>query len=262
MQPKLTFVQITDSHIGPTRQFEYHDHRPLRDLERVIKQINSFPQPPDFVIHTGDIAHDQSAEAITLAGEALAGLNVPVYVVNGNHDDPALLRKLLDALPPASGDLGAPLDYVFEIKGERFLVLDSCHTVVPDPQGYLSETQLALIRAETGDDGPPLTVFVHHPPFQMASPWLDENMIIANGEALHAALLPARDRLRGVFYGHLHRSCQVMRDGITYTCAAGTAWQYTWRPWDERPQVDGEYGSGYNVVHLLDNRTLVYQYVI
>jgi 3',5'-cyclic-AMP phosphodiesterase len=258
----LTFVHISDSHIGPTRDFTYHARVPLDDLHHLVTTLNDFPQPPDFVLHTGDVAHDQRAESFSLAAEALSRLTVPVYYANGNHDDPALLRQVLGAPAHPSGDLHAPLDYTFTVKGERFVVLDSNSPDVPDPQGKLGQDQLTWLRAEIAraPADAPLSVIVHHAPFRMASPWLDANMIITNGDALHAALLPTRGRLRGVFYGHLHRSSQVIRDGITYTCAPGTSWQYDWQPWHDRPQVDVMSTPGFNVVHCLNTATAILNY--
>ena len=261
MQPLLTFVHITDTHIGSSLDYDYYGLRPPRYLARLVAEINGFPQQPDFVIHTGDVSQDRSAESYEIALEQLGKLNVPVYYVNGNHDDRALLRKMMGAPGHASGNPDAPLDYVFEVRGERFLVLDAHHEdAVPDPQGFVTDEQLAWVQREAMPDGPPLTVFVHFPLFRMASPWLNDNMLICNGNALHAALLPARNRLRGVFLGHLHRSCQIVRDDICYTTAASSIVQYAWRPWDARPQSDHDFAPGYNVVQYFADQVIVLQY--
>ncbi len=260
MQPHLTFVQITDSHLGPTRDFSYYGHQPYRTLARAIDLINAMPQPPDFVVHTGDLSNDRSAESYELAAELLGRLRVPLYLVNGNHDDRALLRKMLDAPHAPDGDPDAPLDYVFEVKGERFLVLDGWSPEVRDPLGKLSAAQLARVRAETEANGPSLTVLLHYPPFPMGSPWLDQHMPLVNGEELHAALRPAHARLRGVFCGHLHRSSQITRAGITYFCGPSTVAGYTWRPWEHTPALDPDYPPAYSVVHYFDGQVVVHQY--
>lgn len=261
MRPHLTFVHITDSHLGPDRAFAMHGQNAYRSLERLVGLINDFPQPPDFVVHTGDVSNDRSAESYALAAELLGRLRVPLYVVNGNHDDRALLRKVLGAPGHPSGDPAAPLDYAFEVRGERFVVLDAHDpSAVPDPQGHLRPDQLAWVRAEAVPDGPPLTVLLHFPLFPMGSPWLDANMLVDNGLELHAALLPARGRLRGVFCGHLHSSVQVARDGITYTSAPGGLFQYDWRPWHERPRPDPDFPPGYSLVRYFDGQALATQH--
>lgn len=259
MQPILNFVQISDSHLGPTRAYEKYGVRPFLWLERVVAEINNFPQPPDFVIHNGDLINDQGETSMALAAEALSRLNVPLYLVTGNHDNRALLRKYFGV---PGEDLDAPLDYTFEVKGERFMVLDAFDLSVRQPTGHLSEQQLDRVRAEAGHNDPPLTVFLHYPAFEMGSPWLDANMPLDNGEDFHTALLPLRDRLRGVFFGHLHRSCHLIRDGITYTCAPSTSWQYAWRPWDDEPIVDSLYPPSYQVVAYFPDQVIVKQYPI
>lgn len=85
-------------------------------------------------------------------------------------------------------------------------------------------------------------------------------MLITNGEALHVALLPARERLRAVFLGHLHRGSQVIRDGITYISAAATAWQYTWFPWEATPHPDHDVPPAYHVVQYAGRQVIVCQY--
>ncbi len=260
MKPLLTFVHCSDTHIGPTVDFEYGGYRTLRSLEAFIALVNNFPHPPDFVVHTGDISHDKSQESYVIAAEAFARLQVPIYYVNGNHDNPAFVRKYLGAPAHPGGDPDAPLDYVFTHNGERFLVLDAHSPLVPDPLGHLSEPQLDFVRAEAQPDGPPLTVLLHYPLFPMASPWLDEHMIVNNGLALHRALLPARERLRGVFFGHLHRGSQISREDITYTSVPSTAWQYVWRSWDDRPQLDENTLPAYHIVQYFPDHIIVQQY--
>lgn len=262
MQPILNFVQISDSHLGPARDYEKYGVRPCLWLERVVEAINNFPQPPDFVIHTGDLIHDQSEASMAIAAEALSRLNVPLYLVNGNHDNRALLRKYFSLSLDPGEEPGAPLDYTFEIKGERFMVLDGFDLNVPQPTGILSERQLDRVRAEAAHNGPPLTIFLHYPAFKMGSPWLDEHMPLNNGEEFHAALLPLRDRLRGVFFGHLHRSSHLVRDGITYTCGPSTSWQYEWRTWDDEPIIDSLYPPSYLAAHYFPDQVVVKQYPI
>ncbi len=259
-KPLLTFAHITDTHVGQTPQFARYGYPSLPALERLIDILNGFPTPVDFVIHTGDVSHDQSAASYALAARTLARLTAPIYYVNGNHDLPELLREYLGAPAHPSGDPAAPLDYAFEVRGEHFLVLDAHNPDVPDPQGKLRDSQLAYAQQVITATAGPLTVLLHYPVFPMASPWLDAHMLVENGDALHALLVPVRDRLRGVFLGHLHRSCQVYRDGIGYTCAGSSFAQYAWRPWDDLPTVDSDSCPAYNVVQYFPDQVIVYQY--
>ena len=86
----------------------------------------------------------------------------------------------------------AGLEGVGQLRGEddRAVVVAAI-----DPRGLLSPQQLEVLRAEATPDGPPLTIFTHYPAIRLNSPWMDANMLIYNGEAMHQALLPARERL-------------------------------------------------------------------
>ncbi len=260
MKPLLTFAHITDTHVGQTPEFTRYGYPSLPALERLIDILNGFPVSLDFVIHTGDLSHDQSAKSYALAARTLARLEAPVYFVNGNHDRPAMLREYMGAPAHPSTDPAAPLDYVFDVRGERFLVLDAQNAAVPDPQGKLRDSQLAFAQHVIEDTPGPLTVLLHYPLFPMNSPWLDAHMLVENGAALHTLLLPIRDRLRGVFLGHMHRSCQIHRDGIVYTCAGSTFAQYAWHPWDELPKVDPDSSPAYNYVQYFQDQVIVHQY--
>ena len=114
MQPHLTFVQITDSHLGPARDYSYFGHFPYRTLARAIDLINAMPQLPDFVVHTGDVSNDCSAESYALAAELLGRLRVPLYLLSGNHDDRALLRRAYGELSTVGGDLLYANDLVLD----------------------------------------------------------------------------------------------------------------------------------------------------
>jgi Icc protein len=101
---------------------------------------------------------------------------------------------------------------------------------------------------------------MHYPTLPMNSIWMDKNMQILNGTAFHQALLPARDRLRGVFYGHVHQSLQTLKDGIVYTAVPSLFAQLSAWPEDATVQEDPDYLPGFNFVHLLPDQTIVHQH--
>lgn len=253
------FVHISDTHIGPTRDLERHGHNAHRCTERLITLLNSLPTKPDFVIHTGDVVNNPEPGAYPLAAETFAKLRLPIYFVTGNHDDSAeMVQTLPFAQPVTLHPTTGKLDYMFAVKGEQFLVLDAKLPPDQDPHGGLSEAQLDWVRQLCTPDGPPLTVFIHFPALPMDAPWMDNNMLLLNGLALHQALLPARDRLRGVFHGHVHQPMQTHRDGILYACAPSAFSQFFAWPADVEVQFDPDALPGYSFVHLLPEQTIVH----
>lgn len=255
------FVQISDTHIGPTEDFSRHGHFSLPCAQRVVEVINTLPTQPDFVIHTGDVVDDPDPVSYQFAANTFAELTVPIYYVNGNHDRVTDITHHLSMGPKiVADDDSSCLSYTFEVKGYRFLILDACGPPEIDPNGQLSDSQLELLAREATPTGPPLVVFVHFPVLHLNSVWMDQNMLILNGEEMHKALLPARNRIRGVFHGHVHQAMQSIRDGIIYYSGASVFDQFAAWPNDLITRYDLDHEPGYNFVHLLPGHTIVHQH--
>ncbi|HSH03660.1 MAG TPA: metallophosphoesterase [Anaerolineae bacterium] len=258
------FVQISDTHIGPSPGFARHGHVALPCAQRLVDIINRLPHKPDFVIHTGDVVNNPDRDAYQLAAETFAGLHVPVYYVNGNHDQADMIHKYMRMGPKT--DLIATreeLVYGFEVKGHQFVVLDSRAVDEIDPRGTISEEQVGIVRKaveKAKETDGSLTVFIHHPVLRMNSVWMDAYMLLMNGEVLHRALLPAENRLRGVFLGHVHQNMQTVRDGVMYVSVASAFSQFSAWPGDNQIRHDPYHLPGYNFVHLLKEQTVVHQH--
>ena len=82
-QDALRFVQISDSHIGFDKPANTDVTGTLR---AAIAKIKAAPDPPAFVLHTGDLTHlSKPAEFDTLQ-QVLSELSIPVFYVPGEHD--------------------------------------------------------------------------------------------------------------------------------------------------------------------------------
>jgi 3',5'-cyclic-AMP phosphodiesterase len=261
MMAPVYFVHISDTHLGPTAVFQdRHNIAPYPCAERLVEIINHLPTTPDFVIHTGDVVYDPDPAAFELAAALFARLNVPIYYVNGNHDGKGLLKHYLPMGPKTDlSDDPETLSYAFEVKGQRFVVVDARGPYEIDPQGLFSEAQLEVVRAEAQPAGPPLTLFMHYPVWPLNSVWMDENMLVQNGRSFHNLLLPAKERLRGVFHGHVHQNMQTVCDGIHYSSIASVYSQFFAWPGDATVHHDFDHDPAYGFVHLLDKQMIVHQ---
>ncbi len=257
----IYFAIISDTHIGPTADYSRHGHTPLPCAQKLVEVINNLPVKPDFVIHTGDIVTDPDPASYQLAASVLSQIKAPVYYVNGNHDTARDIHTYLPMGPKddVSDDLDI-LSYTFDVKGYRFLVLDARGPDEIDPHGLLSEAQLDLVRREAQPDGPPLTVFIHYPVLPLNSIWMDAYMLVINGAELHQALLPARDRLRGIFHGHVHQNMQTLQDGILYVATASAFSQFSAWPNDVVTGFDPDQLPAYSFVHLMPEQTIIHQH--
>ena len=72
------FALITDTHIGNPNNDE--------DLQRTVDDINQNMPEIEFVIVSGDVTEFGSDKELTMAKNILDQLNVPTYVIPGNHD--------------------------------------------------------------------------------------------------------------------------------------------------------------------------------
>ncbi|MGB6033833.1 MAG: metallophosphoesterase, partial [Bacteroidota bacterium] len=263
MEDLVRFVHISDTHVGPERGFHLYGVNTYETTVRLIEAIQELPFAPDFVVHTGDIVADPRPECYVLAQEVFRGLAPPIYFVTGNHDRAEGIRRFLPQGPcEYVTDPNEVLSYRFAYRDFRFLTLDARGPDQIDPQGLLSAGQLALVRETCTPEGGPLSIFIHFPPLPLDSEWLNKNMLLQNGMDLHRAVVPARDRLRGVFFGHVHRGMQIMANGILYSSVGSSFRQFTSWPDSLKVEFDQVHPPCFNVVTLSRSQTTVKEHTI
>ena len=179
---------------------------------------------PDAVLVSGDLADTAAPEEYRIVRELLAPLPMPVHVLGGNHDDRDALREWFP-VAGAAGSAGAPGDAAgaggtagaeyrctTEVGGVRLVVCDS--TVPLRPEGRLD---VAWLEAQL--DAPAVVVAMHHPPFAVGMPALDEIALGAEDTAALAALLERSPQVLRVICGHTHRAAFTTLGGCgVFTC--------------------------------------------
>ncbi len=242
----LRFVQITDTHISadPHYNSEGARHTPLMGAKALVHALNSLPFTPDFVLHTGDVAFDPDESAYQTAKEVLGEIKYPVYYLPGNHDHiEPLQRIMLGSTQPKT-----PFDYEFEVNGVQMICMDS-NRPAPPYRGKVSDAQLAWLDGLcSADDTRPLIVALHHPVLPMGAPAWDGIMNLLDGEAFHGVLLKAKERLRGVFAGHVHQNTDIVRDGIPYFTGLSSWYQMENYPDQEELTRETYAEPGFSVV--------------
>ncbi len=255
-EPRLRFVHVSDTHIShdPTYNLPEATHTPAEGARALVEAVNALPFEPDFVLHTGDVAYDPDPEAYYTARDIFQTLRFPVHYLNGNHDDPAALQRImLGRNPPLK-----PLDFEFEVKGVQVVVVDS-NGPAQQPAGYVTDAQLTRLEQIAKDrfDERPLVVATHHNVLRNGIPWWDEFMRMRNGEDFHMALLPARRRLRGVFHGHVHQPVDTYRDGILYSGTVSSWYQIQAFPGQKHTLADPNARPGFSVVTVTATQTFI-----
>ncbi len=80
---KLTFLQISDSHVGFDKPA---NPNAIGTLQEAIGKIKSLPARPSFMIHTGDITHLSKPAEFDNADRAISEAGLDVHYVPGEHD--------------------------------------------------------------------------------------------------------------------------------------------------------------------------------
>src|SRR5271168_2375812 len=79
----LTFLQISDSHVGFDKPA---NPNALGTLEEAVGRIKAMPGKPAFMIHTGDISHLSKASEFDDADRIISQTRLDVHYVPGEHD--------------------------------------------------------------------------------------------------------------------------------------------------------------------------------
>jgi len=249
--PPLRFIHISDTHIGPGRDFELYGVNTFRAAKALVDAVNTVPAEASFVVHTGDIVAFPDRRAYQLAAEVFSEISLPVYYVTGNHDDSAMIRQTLSLGPcDHKGGDASRLSYRFVVAEHTFLVLDARGPDEIDPHGILAEDQFDILTRELVRGTETVTIFIHFPPLSLDSVWLDDEMLLLNGDRMHRMLSDVASRIRGVFFGHIHRSTVATRDAVLYSGVGSSFRQFCSWPSAAQVAFENDAQACFNLVSL------------
>src|SRR5438876_344985 len=83
MADELSFVQISDSHMGFSKPA---NPDVTATLKVALDRIKALQAQPEFLIHTGDITHLSKPEQFDTVAQMLKGTGRDVFYVPGEHD--------------------------------------------------------------------------------------------------------------------------------------------------------------------------------
>ena len=141
-----TFAHISDTHI---RNVKYHEEyrKVFADIYESLEN-----EKPDYIIHTGDIAHTKtqlSPEYFELCADFLKNLAdiAPTYIILGNHDGNLKNDNRQDAITPVIEALQHPNLHLLKESGETQLDSSICLNVLSvfDRDNWVSPTNQDMI---------------------------------------------------------------------------------------------------------------------
>jgi Icc protein len=209
----LSFVQISDSHIGFSRP---ENPDVAATFKKTIDDVNALSVQPAFVVHTGDLTHLSKPEQFDAVKGMLTQLKAPFFVMPGEHD----VIGSSDNYFAAFGTKDAPKGWrSFDQNGVHFIVLVNVFNFEID--GKLGQEQLDWVTKDLAAQkaSTPIVVFGHVPLYALYPQW---GWTTEDGAAVLAQL--KRFDAVTVLNGHIHQIIQHTEGNIRFATAASTAY--------------------------------------
>jgi 3',5'-cyclic AMP phosphodiesterase CpdA len=219
-RPAFSFVQISDSHLGFARD-------PNKDVAATLKltiaRINALPEPPAFVLHTGDLTHLAKPEEFDAVSELLKEVKTgKVLYVPGEHDfDGDGNREYLKR--HGKNTIGTGW-YSFDYKGVHFIGLVNVANAKSGSGngglGVIGNDQLLWLEKDVAGlrDSTPIVVFAHVPLWAVYEKWG-----WGTRDAEQALGILRRFGSLTVLNGHIHQVLQKVEGKVTFHTARSTA---------------------------------------
>ena len=213
----LTFVQISDTHIGFNKAANPDT---VGSLRHAIAYINAMPQAPAFVVHTGDVSHLSKPEEFGKAREVLQELHVSrVHTIPGEHD--AIDDGVSGYLKFFDHDGKGKAWYSFDQGGVHFVGLNNVLNFKMGTMASLGDEQIAWLKSDLAQVSPstPIVVLGHIPMWTIWEPW---GWGTADSAQAMALLRPYGSVT--ILNGHIHQVLQKVEGNIALHTAMSLAY--------------------------------------
>ena len=221
----MLLAQITDLHIKVPGALAYRKVDTAACLRRCVERLNALDPRPDAVLVTGDLTDFGTVDEYRHVAQCLKPLQMPVYLMVGNHDDRAALREVFDARYLREEGTGSDfVQYAFDLGDMRVIALDSQKP--GESPGTLCDVRLARLEQQLdAARGRPVVVALHHPPFANGIGHMDDMALDAEASAKLEALISKHPNVERVLCGHVHRPVHRRFGGTIVSIAPSTAHQ-------------------------------------
>lgn len=217
----MLIAQISDLHI--TEGAGAHVDA-AASLRRTIEVLNTMRPRPDVVIATGDLVDNGTDAEYRRLFEILGGLELPLLLLPGNHDDAPLLRMHLHFHGHLRADEPGHLGTAIDTHEVRIVLVDTTDPTRHD--GVFPEARAEwLDRTLAAAPDRPTFVAMHHPAFPTGIWWMDSITMADVDRARFEAVIRRHRQVRHVAAGHIHRSVSSGWDSTLLTICPSTVHQ-------------------------------------
>lgn len=233
----LSILQITDSHILPNPG----DTLLGIDTHYYFQQVLEFSfaqnQHYDLILLTGDLAQDPSDSSYQQILASLLNYHIPCVCLPGNHDDLALMQRILTA-----ENTSCRKQVIFD--HWQLICLNS--QIANSAKGRLARQELEFLEnCLTSRPDLNALIAVHHHCLETKSAWMDTMMIQNSGELF--AMLTKFPQVKAITCGHIHQVMDRQHNGIRMLGTPSTCFQF--KPESKDFSVDTT-APGYRVLTL------------
>ena len=240
MSRPFLLVQLSDPHIGAT----WGGGDPVAGLAATVEAVAALRAQPDAVLISGDLADTPTEGEYEQVRELLAPLRAPLYVLPGNHDDRALLRRHF-GLPGAGAD---PVQYAADLGALRLVVIDT--TRPGEDPGGLDAERLAWLDGElAAAPGSPTLLAMHHPPLRTGLAAFDDYALASDDRQALAEVLRRHPQVKRIAAGHVHCPMTAELAGRPVVTAPSTYVQMRMDFGAEEPELSA--GPGGILMHAV-----------
>lgn len=205
----IKFAQVTDVHFSNKSPY------PAEILKKAIADLNQ-QKDLSFVIFTGDNIDSPKPEYLKSFMEIVKNLDIPYYIVIGNHDVfkngnlskaqyIETVRNLDSAYKPKNQN------YVFKKNGFVFIVVDGAKEIIPNAVGYYRKDTLDWLEKQlTKYKNKPVIIAQHYP---IVPPKISQSHETYKKEE-YLARLDKYNNVVAIISGHYHMNSEQMRNGV------------------------------------------------
>jgi len=213
----FSFVQISDSHIGFNKAGVNTDV--AGTLNEAIARINALPEPPDFILHTGDLTHLAAADEFDTLDQLLKSVKTQrIFYVPGEHDVTGDNGKLyLERFGKNTKGQGWQS---FDYNGVHFVGLVNVMDIQQNGLGALGNDQLEWLEDDLKDrsSDTPIVVFAHIPLWSVYPQWG-----WGTDDGAQALSYLKRFGSVTVLNGHIHQTMKKVEGNVMFHTAMSTA---------------------------------------